>query len=55
MTWLPVIEIDYGQERFLIEDPNESFREGRFQKSNVMVGITADEFVSPVAGMTSEL
>lgn len=50
MTWLPVIEGDYGQDRFLVEDPNESFRVGRFQKVNVLVGVTADEFISPAAG-----
>jgi acetylcholinesterase len=47
LTWLPVIESDLGQERFLVEDPNESFRAGRFEKVNVMIGLTADEFIAP--------
>ena len=50
MMWLPVVEKDFGQERFLVEDPNDSFREGRFQKVNVMVGVTSEEFIEPVAG-----
>lgn len=49
MTWLPVVEGNFGQQRYLIEDPNESFREGRFEKANVIVGVTADEFISPAA------
>lgn len=50
MTWAPVVEPYYGQERFLISEPNELFREGKFAKVKVMAGITADEFVLPIAG-----
>ena len=45
MTWFPVIEHDHGQERFLIEDPVQMFREGNFAKVPVIVGRTKDEFV----------
>jgi len=49
MPWIPVIEPDFGQEKFLIEDPNESFKNGNFSKVPVIIGITADEFIEPVA------
>jgi hypothetical protein len=49
MPWVPVIEPDFGQERFLIEDPNVSFRNGNFSKVPVIIGITAGEFIEPVA------
>jgi acetylcholinesterase len=55
MTWGPVVEPDFGQERFLIEEPNKLFREGKFMKVNAMVGITTDEFISPIAGMSLKL
>lgn len=45
MTWFPVIEEDGGQERFLIEDPVESFRSGNFEKVPLIIGRTRDEFV----------
>lgn len=50
ITWRPVIEPDFEQERFLIEDPNESFRHGRFTKIPVIAGITANEFVDRAVG-----
>lgn len=49
MPWVPVIEPYFRQERFLIKDPNESFRNGNFSKVPVIIGITADEFIEPVA------
>jgi hypothetical protein len=49
MTWIPVVETDLEQERFLVEDPNESLRKGEFAKVNVMLGVTADEFIQPAA------
>jgi len=48
--WVPVVEPDFGQERFFIEDPNETFRNGNFPRVPVIVGMTADEFVKPVEG-----
>ena len=55
MTWLPVVEPDLGQERFFTDEPNKLLRNGNFAKVNVMIGVTADEFISPVAGETSLL
>lgn len=46
MEWLPVIEPDFGQERFFKDDPNELFRKGNFSKVPSMIGITTDEFIS---------
>lgn len=50
MSWLPVVEPNFGQERFLADEPNDLWRSGNFSKVNVMTGVTADEFIQPVAG-----
>lgn len=47
MSWLPVVEQDLGQERFLTDEPNVLFAAGNFSKANVMIGVTTDEFSSP--------
>lgn len=47
LLWKPVIESDFGQERFLIEDPVDSFKNGNFMKVPLISGITRDEFVGP--------
>jgi acetylcholinesterase len=44
--WLPVIEDDFGQERFLVEDPTRSFRSGNFNRVPVVAGRTELEFNS---------
>ena len=51
MTWQPVVEENYGQERFLTDQPTTLLAAGNFSRVNVMMGITADEFVYPIAGM----
>jgi acetylcholinesterase len=38
--WLPVIEDNFGQERFLVEDPTRSFRSGNFNRVPVIAGRT---------------
>lgn len=48
MKWLPVVELDFGQERALTEDPNISFRNGRFHRVPIIAGITANEYNNPV-------
>ena len=48
MPWLPVIEPDFGQERFFTDDPNNLIKTGKFNRVPVIIGITADEFISPV-------
>ncbi|XP_037048513.1 esterase FE4-like [Bradysia coprophila] len=46
--WSPwIVEPDFGQERFMIDDPSVLFREGSFSRVNVMAGITAHEFIWP--------
>lgn len=50
MNWIPVIEPDLGQERFLIRNPSDSYREGNFSRVKVMASVTENEFISPAAG-----
>lgn len=47
LIWLPVIETDFGQERFLTEDPTELYRSGRFARVPVLSGVTKYEFLYP--------
>ncbi|KAF5306932.1 hypothetical protein FQA39_LY00162 [Lamprigera yunnana] len=44
IVWTPVIELDFGQERFLVDDPIESTVRGDFAKVPFMMGITTEEF-----------
>lgn len=47
LIWLPVIEPDVGQERFLTENAVELVQSGQFMEVPVMTGVTTDEFVGP--------
>ncbi|KAI8115166.1 Venom carboxylesterase-6 [Lucilia cuprina] len=47
ILWKPVVERDFGQERFLIEDPVKSYQNGEFMKIPIITGMTKDEFVGP--------
>ncbi|XP_035786941.1 esterase FE4-like [Anopheles albimanus] len=47
LLWKPVIEPDFGQERFLDRNPTEAFQKGDFTKVPVIAGITRDEFAGP--------
>lgn len=47
ILWKPVIEPDFGQERFLVEDPIRSFQNDEFMKVPIITGMTKDEFVGP--------
>ncbi|XP_026735556.1 venom carboxylesterase-6-like isoform X2 [Trichoplusia ni] len=42
--WHPVIEKDFGQERYLVEEPMDSLREGRARTVPYIVSQTSDEF-----------
>lgn len=44
LIWLPVVEPDLGQERFLTDDPTRLFQLGHFHRVPVMAGITDLEF-----------
>lgn len=44
LIWLPVVEPDLGQERFLSDDPTRLFWLGQFARVPVMAGITELEF-----------
>lgn len=50
LLWKPVIEPDFGQERFLDRDPTEAFLKGDFMKIPVIAGVTKDEFAGPAVG-----
>jgi hypothetical protein len=41
--WFPLIEDDFGQERFLIEDPSATFESGNFNRVPVIIGRTEFE------------
>uniref|UniRef100_A0A336LPT8 Carboxylic ester hydrolase n=1 Tax=Culicoides sonorensis TaxID=179676 RepID=A0A336LPT8_CULSO len=45
--WQPVVEPNFGQERFLTHEPVELFQAGKFMKIPIMSGITKDEFAGP--------
>lgn len=47
LLWLPVVELDFGQERFLSDDPSVLFSLGRFERVPVLSGITKYEFLYP--------
>lgn len=43
-----MVEPDFGQERFLVEDPIELTRTGNFAKVPILIGRTTDEFINLV-------
>lgn len=47
LVWKPVVEPDFGQERFLTDSPTRLFRQGRFARVPVIAGITELEFAYP--------
>lgn len=48
--WKPIVERDFGQERFLIEDPTKLMQRGDFLKVPIMTGITEHEMVGAAVG-----
>lgn len=47
ILWKPVIEPDFGQERFLTEDPTKLFKNGEFSQVPVLAGISRYELLHP--------
>lgn len=47
LLWAPVVEPDFGQERFLTDNPTRLFRKGQFARVPVIAGITELEFAYP--------
>lgn len=47
LLWKPVVELDFGQERFLTDDPSVLFSLGRFERVPILSGITKYEFLYP--------
>lgn len=54
LMWKPVVEPDFGQERFLTDNPTRLFRQGRFTRVPVMAGITELEFASPAIAILND-
>ncbi|KAB0802381.1 hypothetical protein PPYR_04567 [Photinus pyralis] len=44
IKWKPVIEKDFGQERFLVEDPVTAVQNGRFRHVPMIFSVTREEF-----------
>uniref|UniRef100_A0A0A1XAI2 Carboxylic ester hydrolase n=1 Tax=Zeugodacus cucurbitae TaxID=28588 RepID=A0A0A1XAI2_ZEUCU len=42
--YLPVVERDFGQDRFLTENPFDSLNRGEFSKVPILIGFTSGEF-----------
>ncbi|XP_073821173.1 juvenile hormone esterase [Musca autumnalis] len=51
ILWKPVVERDFGQERFLTEDPVRLYQNGDFMKIPIITGMTKDEFVGPALSL----
>lgn len=51
VIWYPVVEPDFGQERFLTDDPAKLFASGNFSRVPIITGITQDEFVGAAPGI----
>ncbi|KAF5306936.1 hypothetical protein FQA39_LY00166 [Lamprigera yunnana] len=49
--WLPVIEQDFGQQRFLPAHPVELMQNDQFAKVPFLTGVTTDEFVKQAFNM----
>lgn len=50
IVFKPVIEQDFGQERFLIHDPTCLIEAGQFAPVEILTGITTYEFLFPAIG-----
>lgn len=47
LLWKPVIEKDFGQQRFLTDHPTKLFERGEFADVPVLTGITAHGIIDP--------
>lgn len=52
--YLPVVERDFGQERFLTENPFESLKRGEFAKVPILIGFTTGEFCQSAVDIFKE-
>lgn len=50
LLWKPVIEPDFGQERFMAANPSRLYVQGRFARVPVMTGRTEIEFTGSAIG-----
>lgn len=44
LNWVPVVEPDCGQERFIVEDPYITMKSGNIYKVPLIMGVTQYEF-----------
>lgn len=54
VIWYPVVEPDFGQERFLTEDPAKLFASGNFSRVPIITGVTQDEFAGAVPAIIDD-
>lgn len=47
LLWKPVIEPDFGQERFLTDHPSKLFQSGNFMRVPILAGISKYEYLQP--------
>lgn len=45
LLWKPVVEPDFGQERFLTDDPTKLIQRGDFSRVPILAGITKFELL----------
>lgn len=50
ILWKPVVERDFGQERFLPDDPTDLLRRGEFPIIPIMTGLTEFEMFGAAIG-----
>ncbi len=50
LPWWPVVEQNFGQDRFLEYQPTHLFQIGNFSKVPTLIGIISDEFAQEVPG-----
>lgn len=50
LLFKPVVELDFGQERFMVDNPTKLFEEGNFARVPIVAGITEYEFLGPAIG-----
>lgn len=53
ILWKPVIEADFGQERFLTDDPTKLFQRGDIARVPILAGITKYEILQPAISKSS--
>lgn len=53
ILWTAVVEADFGQERFIIEDPYEALLVGKYMQIPIMIGVTSNELATSAVDIVS--